>query len=313
VYAGVVGAHVVWRLAYYGALLPNTFHAKVGLSGSVLRRGLWYVASFFEPTSAALFLLLVPALAAGRNPRVRFVWSVTVVFLAAVAAEGGDAFPGFRLIVPALPGLYLLVQEGACLLVRWGGESRRPWLAPAARGTIAVLAAVHLLFVFVEVQVEARGANLMIGTMRPAGLALKREFPPGTTIATTPAGAVPYYSGFPAYDMLGLTDRHIASRDLPAIGTGLAGHEKGDGRYILERRPDLILLGGVTVVDGRPGPGQPIRLYGRSEHELAREPDFHRLYLADTIPLGDGRWLVFHRRRDFPPPRSSQPGPSPAR
>jgi len=39
------------------------------------------------------------------------------------------------------------------------------------------------------------------------GLALKNHFPPSTSIALNPAGAVPYYSGFHAYDMLGLTDR----------------------------------------------------------------------------------------------------------
>jgi hypothetical protein len=307
VYTGIVGAHVVWRLAYYGELLPNTFQAKVGFSGGTLGRGLWYVASFFEPTSAALFLLLIPAVAAAaRVPNLRFVWAMLAVFLASVAAEGGDSFPGFRLIVPALPLLYVLVQEGADLVFRRIRAARGPRVGSAALVTMGILAAAHLLFVFTEVSIEARSANAFTETMRRAGLALKREFPPGTSIALNPAGAVPYFSGFRAYDMLGLNDRHIARRAIPDMGTGVAGHEKGDGAYILRQRPDLILLGNVRVLDKPPSAADPLKitLVRRSENELAREPDFARLYVADTIPLGDGRWLVFFRRRDFAAPRS---------
>ena len=41
--------------------------------------------------------------------------------------------------------------------------------------------------------------------------------------------------------MLGLSDRHIAHRDVP-IGYLAAGHEKYDSQYVLDRQPDIIIL-----------------------------------------------------------------------
>jgi hypothetical protein len=43
--------------------------------------------------------------------------------------------------------------------------------------------------------------------------------------------------------MLGLTDAHIARRRTARFGRGLQGHELGDGNYVLERGPDIIIAG----------------------------------------------------------------------
>ncbi len=44
--------------------------------------------------------------------------------------------------------------------------------------------------------------------------------------------------------MLGLNDAHIARRRPAGFGQGHHGHELGDGNYILERHPDII-IGGI--------------------------------------------------------------------
>jgi hypothetical protein len=84
-----------------------------------------------------------------------------------------------------------------------------------------------------------------------AGRALGQAFPPNTTLAAVPIGALGYYSNLPVIDMAGLTDRNIARAPVADLGAGWAGHEKHDGPYVVLRRPEIILLGNVYV-DTRP-------------------------------------------------------------
>jgi len=71
VFALPVGAWLAWKWSYYGALLPNTVHAKV--VGLPLLRGAWYVALFF-----LTYLLIVPL--AFDLAALRKVWREHVAF-----------------------------------------------------------------------------------------------------------------------------------------------------------------------------------------------------------------------------------------
>ena len=79
--------------------------------------------------------------------------------------------------------------------------------------------------------------------------------------------------------MLGLNDAHIGHTSTADLGKGRAGHEKGDGKYVLSRSPDYILMGNVAVL---PYPVDKERmakkLVRKSEHELWAEPRFHDTY-----------------------------------
>jgi hypothetical protein len=70
---------------------------------------------------------------------------------------------------------------------------------------------------------------------------LRDNVPEDTTIAVVAAGAVPYESRLETIDMLGISDEHIAHRDVP-LGSMAAGHEKYDSGYVLDREPDIIVL-----------------------------------------------------------------------
>ena len=61
---------------------------------------------------------------------------------------------------------------------------------------------------------------------------------PGQTLAIDAAGKVPFFSGLPTLDMLGLTDEFIAHK--PVQYFRVVGHDKFDTAYVLSRRPDLI-------------------------------------------------------------------------
>jgi arabinofuranosyltransferase len=302
-YLSIVGSHMVWRYTYYGHLLPNTYYAKVGAAPFLDPRGLAYLAAFFLRPHSVIFLLLAPAAWAARRSRSTafFLW-ISACYLAGIIAEGGDAFPAFRFIVPICPALYALVQEGAFVASRRLTATRvRRIAAPAAALAGIAAAALHAQAMLLEARRESEGADDFTSGMKLVARTLRDHLPPSSSIALNPAGAIPYGSGLRAYDMLGLTDAHIARTTPERLGTGQPGHEKGDGRYILDRRPDVILMGNVLALDHSPESWSRWRwrVVLRSEEELMRLPDLERLYVVDALPLS-GRWcLVFLRRRDF--------------
>ena len=121
--AALVSAPLLWhvfRLGYYGDLLPNTYYAKNG--GSYWSQGFAYVLDFatYAPLSA-LGLLWLASLAtldvsqthavveANREPRFRRAFGLLAIVLhiVVVARVGGD-FMGFRLLLPDLAAVVAL-------------------------------------------------------------------------------------------------------------------------------------------------------------------------------------------------------------
>jgi arabinofuranosyltransferase len=271
----IVVPYGAWKLAYYGSLLPNTFRAKVGFRFAVLLRGLGYyremVAAYPIP---ALILVGLPVLLVTRRIRSEVPW----VLMAAVYAYGayglvigGEVFPAFRLVVVVLPLVFLLVQYAVAVVAagaRMPASERAAGLAPA----LAVLFAVAIpQYVSPRVRrIDHEIARDSFGLIRAAALALKDRLPPGILFAHSGAGMVPYYTEFRFLDTLGLTDAHIAARRIENLGEGNAGHEKGDGRYVFERRPDVVMFSGDPVSSFEPA------LLG--DRELFAIPQFHTQY-----------------------------------
>ncbi|MBW2543729.1 MAG: hypothetical protein JRF15_16735, partial [Deltaproteobacteria bacterium] len=129
VYAAIVLPHLVWRYFYYGHPLPNTYYAKVAMSWPLAVRGAEYAIGFFGGFGALLFVALPLALwVARRERKIALLACVAGAHLCAVALEGGDAFPGYRYVVPIAPARYLLVQssmEELLRLSRAAGPRRR--------------------------------------------------------------------------------------------------------------------------------------------------------------------------------------------
>lgn len=303
VYGAIVLPHIAWRYFYYGYPLPNTYYAKVALSWPLVVRGSEYVAGYFGGFGALLFLAVPLALrVARRDRRVALLACVASSQLCAVVLEGGDAFPGYRFLVPIAPALYLLVQTGMAELVRLSRNTGWPRHCAQILFAIALLGVpLHARHVLGSALEESRGANVFTRRMTLVGRTLGKILPPTARIALNPAGAIPYYSGLYTIDMLGLNDEHIAHTDVAMQASGYAGHEKGDGEYILDRAPEVILFGNVQIAARGPVNLQRIRwrILGISEHEIGMSPRTQRLYVPDQLPLGNGRYLVFLRRIDF--------------
>lgn len=128
VFAAIVGGHLLFRHAYYGAWLPNTYYAKVG-GRAWWGMGAAYLGCFAIEYAAWLW---IPALAAGihgfvkdRRAEIPVVFGAIVVPHALyIASIGGDHFE-YRPLDLYFPFLFLLIARGfgalaSGVLPRWG-------------------------------------------------------------------------------------------------------------------------------------------------------------------------------------------------
>jgi len=254
VWIGGVGLHLVWRLSYYGRPLPNTFYAKV--TGLQLRSGISYLTDFV--TSFPVLSVLVAAavlVALGRARRSPFgagLAILIILYAGYLAAVGGD-FMEFRLMhVLVAPACVLVGAMIAAL------ASRRAAAARAAALFVAILAVAGNVAADARfedsthvVRTRRQLAELSTDRWVVVGRWFARIARPDESLATTAAGAIPYFSKLRCIDMLGLNDRFVAS--LPPDRRRIVGHQKWAPRSYLERE-------GITFIVGPP--------------RIAERPDF---------------------------------------
>jgi arabinofuranosyltransferase len=287
---GLIVPHVVFRLAYYGYPLPNTFYAKVGGGIEQWWRGVVYLSSFFVLPEGILYLFAIVALVKEKTP-FRILGIALVAGFAEVIYVGGDGFGAHRFLVPLLPILCLLTVKGMSRVVSlavargdpvdpsMGEPGFRPRrIAQFAPIVLAILAFATGLRAS---EAEEREVKSFTSLMIEAARVLKARTPEGITIALNPSGAIPYYCGRRTIDMLGLNDVHIAHRPVEGMGRLRAGHEKGDGAYVLSRRPELILINNVWIDEARAV--RSVNGVGRSEGEILEDPALYRQVLSEYI------------------------------
>lgn len=298
----IVVPFFIWRTVYYGDLLPNTFHAKIGSGGLQIARGVRYLFDFIIDCGIWIPPALAGLLLGVRRRSIAILASVVVPYLAYVVYVGGDALPMYRFFVPILGLLAIAAMAAsAAVAARLPGRAARHATLIAAI-VLAALALFDLRAAFAGrafdfVQQDRREVRLW----REVGVWFRRHATPGESIALIPAGAIPYYSGLVTIDMLGLNDRTIARAPVRAMGSGPAGHEKYDTDYVLSRQPTYILLGIYQEQATRPSADDTLALYYPAEKDLARSPEFLRLYRPVSGRLGGGYFTFFtHASKTFP-------------
>jgi arabinofuranosyltransferase len=271
--------------SYYGALWPNSLDAKIGLSLEQLRRGLHYGLVFARNQPVTLAIALAAALRwreARPDERLR-LWAL-LLFAAVAVAVGGDWMLGYRLFhapIALAAGLVPLALAG----VAAGGAPRRARKARA--GLVALAAVANLAGSFRDPRVEVASRPTLVAAGERIGRWMRAHLPADALLATNTAGCIPYYSGLRIVDMMGINDRTIARRrELPS---GWKGIEKGDGRYVLSRRPDYIQLGSFL------GASVPLFL---SDIELFGSEEFHRRYELVRFEVDPETTLQIWRRRE---------------
>ena len=286
---------VVWSTFYYGDPLSNTAHAKLlPFSGRIVARGSriawWFLAGFLGAPALAIVLWGLGA-RPGRRASGWLFLSVIATFLLFFVRIGGDALVYYRMWIVVLPMFALLAAEGLA------GLREAPRYGRAAATLLALaLVVLNVQHSFVGREIgRLRRDDRFVRDALLIGEAL-RGLPPSTLVAANNVGALAWASGLPVLDMLGLTDRRIARA--PNKDVSIPGHECHDGRYVLDRRPDLVFYAmprayptaiAEDVVRARAYP---------SDRDLDRDPRFAAEYRLTHLRLADGRYVPFYRRLD---------------
>ena len=295
-FCSLVGVWLAWKVSVYGDVLPNTYYAKTGADGA-WGRGLKFLWMYVESS------LLYPALLASvagvvhavraRHVPVLLGWGALGSWLLYVASVGGD-FMEFRFLVAATPL--------ATLLLIW-----TLWTAVGSSFIRAIVVACTVLGGLAHQttfegqdgveSIEQLASHLTheVQDWEGVGKTLYADLGPDSDarIATTAAGAIPYFSDLPALDMLGLTDRWVATNG-KRVSLQIAHNRLAPLDYMVERDVHLVL--------GQPWlrrPGQPPRTGYPFEHlrELhALQGEVARSFPPTTsvleIPLPENRVLV---------------------
>ena len=281
-YAVVMALALGARFLYYGALVPNTWWAKVG--GVPMMFGAVYVGKFLA--AGAIFLLPAAAVALVRLPATRAAGVYVAIAIAYAISIGGDAFPHSRFLLVALPLLAVLATVGAAVLWQTG----RPRSALAA-ATALLLACVWPIAVGTTPGIEMLGerpraaalesewrhAAHMVDLQRRRSAILRQE-PRPDLIAAGAIGALGYFSELPVLDILGLTDPHIARSRVGDRTDGLPvpGHARSDADYVFAMQPDFLFV-------PKRGEG-PVWIFALQD--IWQHPEFERRYVWDDALQG---------------------------
>jgi len=294
-YAVLLLPYLIFKVAYYGDLLPNPFYAKTGFSWEYVRSGLGYFWRFLRHYGlwGGLYLLTLIGWRRTpvgrenstwvRRPALLMIW----IYSLAVILIGGDVLQGHRFFLPVLPFLYLFIGWGLLRLrCAVTSEPLRRWLPAAA---LAALLSVTF-FLPRPWLLTVRRAEIGLGRkMADTAARLNALFDGSFTMAASTIGALSYYSEATVIDMLGLTDPMIARHPEEIPGIASPWKERNyNGRYLLSRDPDVIIFSTGMK------PSAP------AERALLLYSEFRDHYYPYYLPRGDLLQVVFRRKPGDP-------------
>ena len=270
---GGVAVLLIWRFIYYGSLLPNTFYAKVTGGAGQLLTGLHYLGGWAIASPAAALALAAPLALLSPKARARIgpgsplwlLFAIVAALVVNIVAVGGDSMPFFRFFMHVMPiAVVVAVIAGERAL---NVRPRGPALAALALAASILASAVASHATIQPYRAFVAHRTAVVGAA--VGRWFSEALPPGSLMAVNTIGTLPWESGLPTIDMLGLADPVIAHRPVYVASTGWAGHRRGWGAYVMSRRPAAILWYNSA------GSADPFYL---GDRELAADPWFRFYY-----------------------------------
>lgn len=249
-FAALVLPWTLWRVWYYGPLIPNAVYAKGGM-GVVQQAhlGALNFSEFALANAHVLILFIIIAIALTlRNAYVpAATWLLTswvALHTAFVVVVGGDWMPAWRYLAPIIPVVCV------ALFNLWTTNTRNVRLnISLPRHALILFAFSGLLvlesFFHPRMIPQTRLLALQVAQFSEMGRWFHQTLPAGTLIAVYANGSLSYHAGveLPVIDLMGLTDEHIARegdrsfKRAPWFGAR-------DYDYVLSRRPAVIVFGG---------------------------------------------------------------------
>jgi arabinofuranosyltransferase len=249
----IVGLWLLWKMSFYGGIVPNSFYIK-GPGTGLVWMGLGYVwmflLSYLLVPFPLMFLAYIRRLVVEKNEHLVIISSLVVVWLAYVISIGGD-FMEWRLFVPVLPLVFILITwlifravkdsrlQVLLVLLIFVGDFHHIATFQTDRGYFTYRYGVESIRALDNHVSDAESGWIMIG--KTLGRAF--NYSDNVTIATTASGAIPFYSRLKTVDMLGLNDGIIGKNCV--FVNPMPGHRCGTTYDRLSQR-------GVSLVVGHP-------------------------------------------------------------
>ena len=284
-----VAGQLLFRLHYYGEWVPNTAYIKLTPSYNMAIDGLlyWFQGFVFMLPWSFLFVrqFFFRDKSLLRQPLVQLILPVVILWLVYLVAIGGDIFPGLRHFVVIIALLYLLMPQLIKSLKQSGWlDKRKVVMATVVFFILVQFASISSLTAKFE-RWEWHGqvlANVLT-------TAFSEEQP---LLAVSAAGTLPYFTGFPAIDMLGLNDHYIARNPVGISSDEPTGHGHVNAPYVLGQKPDIVAF---CMPNRRKG-DKPCHY---AEEQLYNKQAFRDNYTLIRVtgykPYQYSNWLWFYR------------------
>lgn len=327
-FALVIPFHL-FRYAYYGSLVPNTFYVKTSDSTLVIESGLKKLSEMLDFNNLGGLVLLTPFAFITRRRLVEklVMLAISLAFMAYIVKVGTDEMRWHRLYLPALPFLVMLAGLGlmnlARMLVRIAGGGLPARAVVYAIGWVVVMGAAANDFSFTHHEMGGfNGRGDLSGNYHPdMGKFLTRHERPGALVAFQDMGSTPYHApDINFLDFIGLVDGTVAHArydyGLHAFLSTEAQQNKGKydadmRKYFYERSPEWAILttyvpGGATgkvseAFAKNPGPDALYPYIAQNGYQFGiYNAEFKKRYVhVRTWPRSAGYYLSLFRRRDL--------------
>jgi arabinofuranosyltransferase len=298
--AATWAAMLVARYAYFGVLAPNTYYSKVTPdTADRLWRGAVYLHTALQAHVALLALAAGLGLLAWRrqalaDARLAFLGGWLALWFAYVVASGGDHFPMYRFLLPALPALVIAIGLLSRGLIDPPTPVPRVAIAAAAIAAFGISGAASLAL-------DGEGARLqpqLTASWSNVGRWIAGHTPADTLVATNVIGAIGFFGQRRVVDMLGLVDPVIGREGRVHAGA-VPGHGRYHTDYVYARAPDLVVYpkSGRQLVAFEADPLS--ELWDFALHDFASDPRAAERYEHIAVPLPDGTWVEMWKKRTF--------------
>jgi arabinofuranosyltransferase len=240
--------YAIFKLIYYGSILPNPFYAKSGLGIEYIISGLEYFWQFAS-TLGVFGLIFVPLILAAKRlwKRYSLLYLYVVIYIIYIILIGGDVLKVYRFTIPVVPIIYFLfvisLDEILSSLLKNLSWHR---ILPSCIMIMIVCIIGVSSFMLSRNHIRAY-RNLELGLtekMQFISRMLRKHMGPNFTVAASTIGVLGYeLQGHKVTDMLGLTDSYIAKN--PEIIPGLQStwkERRFNSRYLLQQQPDFIIF-----------------------------------------------------------------------
>jgi len=271
-----VAGQLAFRLIYYREWVPNTAYVKIAFSLNYLIHGGYYLSTGFL-FGLPLTVIVVIVLRLGYQKKISknvliYLVLPLIAWVGYVLIIGGDVFPARRHFTPIVIIIAFLVAEVVTYFM-----TIRSIKFITMRIMLASIAFIVLEYIDIA---DRRGnGERWEWEGKTISTTLKNAFyKQQPLLAVDAAGCIPYWSGFPCIDMLGLNDYYIAHHPPADFGDGHIGHGLGDGMYVMRRKPDMIFLCGPL------GGEKWVWLSGQ---QMQSTPDFYRIFSLVKLRLDD--------------------------